>query len=329
MNPANPVDGGAGRAAATAEAAAASRWNMLLYWMSDLGEGSWDRFRKVVTELANDGQDLSQLRRTLRVRLSDLGHANFFVADSSRWVTLPPLAAGLIGVRDAALLIGARSPKLIRDIRAAAAEHRVEMVEEASDDSPDIIRLTGPSDLLNACAAAAGIDYLDNYAQRLTASLDPIPLLLERPRRDTDSAPINWAPRSFNLQSLEWLDGALPSSACEFTPRYGRPRYFVSNHRRRLLEVASRRDAIYAAAYINGLSLAAYEAASKTLSVPLSAPLPATYARVACLCSGRRADVAQRHILYSGVHPEIGAVLLTALGQRRAMSPTSGGSQER
>jgi hypothetical protein len=329
MNPANPFDSGTGTAASTVDVAVAGRWNMLLYWMSDLGEGSWDRFRNVVAELGGDDQDLSQLRRTLRVRLSDFGHVNFFVGDSSRWQTLPPLAAGLVGVRDAALLVGARTPKLVRDIKAATTGHGVEVVEEAFGDSPDLLRLTGPSDALNACAAVAGIPYAGGYAQRLAGALDPIPVLLARPRRDTDSAPINWVPRSFNLPSLEWVDGALPNAACEFRPRYGRSRYFVSNRRRRLLEVAGRREAVYAAAYTQGVSLAEYAPATRTLSVPLSAPLPEAYARAACLCSGRPGDVAQGRILYSGVDPEIGAVLLTCLGQRRILSPTAGSSQER
>jgi hypothetical protein len=295
--------------------------------MSDVGEGSWDRFRNVVAELAS-GQDLGQLRRTLRVRLSDFGHVNFFVRNSSRWETQPPVAAGLSGPVDSALLVGARTPKLVHDIKVAANLHDVEILEEVSSDSPDRIQLTGSPAALNACAVAAGIDYADHYARRLAAALDPIPLVLERPRRNTDSAPINWTPRSFDLQLREWVDGALPSAACEFIPRYGRPRYFVSTRRRRLFEVAGRRDAVYAAAYTNGVTLAAYEPTTRTLSVPLSAPLPEPYARVACLCSGRRADVVQGRIVYSGVHPEIGAVLVTALGQARAISPSGSDSEE-
>ena len=100
---------------------------MLLSWMSDTGEGSWDRFRNIVTELANDGRDLGQLRCTLRVMLSGFGHVDFFIGASSRWETLPPLAAGLMEPIDAALLIGARTPKLVADVRAAAAEHGVDM----------------------------------------------------------------------------------------------------------------------------------------------------------------------------------------------------------
>ena len=229
---------------------------------------------------------------------------------------------------DTALLIGARTPKLVADVRAAAAERDVDMAERL-DGLLDVIRLTGPAEALNACAVAAGIDYADNYARRLAAMLKPVPLLLDRPRRDTDHTPVNWTRRSYNLQSCEWVDGTLPNSACEFTPRYGRPRYFVSNRRRRLLEVASRRDAVYAAAYAKGVSLAVHDPIAGTLSVPLSAPLPEAYARVACLSSGRRAEVAQGRIVYSGVRPEIGAVLLTALGQPRAIVPTTIGAEER
>ena len=329
MNSADPPESGTAESPTTMDIAATGRWNMLLYWMSDTGEGSWDRFRNIVTELANDGGDLGQLRRTLRVMLSDFGHVNFFIGASSRWETLPPLAAGLMEPIDAALLIGARTPKLVADVRAVADEHDVDMTDERLDDSPDVIRLTGSAEALNACAVATGIDYADNYARGLAAMLNPVPLLLDRPRRDTDHTPVNWTRRSYNLQSCEWVDGTLLNSACEFTPRYGRPRYFVSNRRRRLLEVASRRDAVYAAAYANGVPLAVHDPVAGTLSVPLSAPLPEAYARVACLSSGRRADIAQGRIVYSGVRPEIGAVLLTALGQPRAIVSTTIGAEER
>jgi hypothetical protein len=315
-------------ASVTSNVEVAGRWNMLLYWMSNMGEGSWDRFRSVVTQLAGGDGDLSQLRRSLRVRLSDFSHADFFIGDSSRWNTLPPLVAGLVEPTGAALLIGARTPRLVSDVQACAARTGVVVRYEASDDSPAVIRLEGPADALSACAVASGIAYADNYAWRLAGALSAIPSLLERPRRDTDQAPINWTPRSYDLHSRAWVDGSLPNAACEFTPRYGRPRYFISNRRRRLLEVASRRDVVYAAAYSRGVSLAAYDPTTRTLSVPLSAPLPEAFARVACLCSGRRADVRQGRIAYEGVPREIVAVLLTALGQPAAIVANARGAQE-
>lgn len=319
---------GTGTATATSNVEVAGRWDMLLYWMSNMGEGSWDRFRSVVAELAGHDRDLSQLRRSLRVRLSDFAHVNFFVADSSRWNTLPPLVAGLVDPANAALLIGARTPRLVSDVQAAAARTGVVVSCEVGSDSPAIIRLEGSPGALTACAVASGIDYADNYAWQLAGALSPIPSLLERPRRDTDQAPINWTSRSYDLHTREWVDGSLRNAACQFTPRYGRPRYFVSNRRRRLLEVASRRDVVYAAAYARGISLAAYDPATRTLSVPVSAPLPEAFARVACLCSGRRADVRQGRLAYDGVPRDVGAVLLTALGQPPAIVANVRGAQE-
>jgi hypothetical protein len=303
---------------APSDVAAAARWDLVLYWMSSLGEGSWDRFRSVISELSDADRDLSQLRRTLRVTLSDFGHVNFFIRGSSRWETLPPLLIGLVAHKDTALLVGARTPSLIAALRVAATRHGAEMRCETKDDSPALIRLEGPPSTFGSCAAAAGILYADAYAWRLAAALRPIPSLFERTRRDTDRAPINWSSRSFQLHSRGWVDGVLPRSACEFVPRYGRPRYFVANRRRRLFEIQNRRDAIYAAAHAEGISLATYEPANRTLSVPVSAPLPEDYARVACLCSGQRAEVQQGWIVYQNMPNDLASVLLTALGQPRA-----------
>lgn len=328
MNRPDAALNGTGTVATTSTVEVAGRWDMLLYWMSNMGEGSWDRFRNVVTELAGRDGDLGPLRRSLRVRLSDFAHVNFFIGDSSRWNALPPLVAGLLEPANAALLIGARTPRLLSDVQAAAARTGVVVSCEVSDDSPAIIRLEGSPDTLTACAVASGIDYADNYAWQLAGALSPIPSLLDRPRRDTDQAPINWTPRSYDLRTHEWVDGSLRNAACEFTPRYGRPRYFISNRRRRLREVASRRDVVYAAAYSRGVSLAKYDPATRTLSVPVSAPLPEAFARVAVLCSGRRADIKQGQFSYEGVPREIGAVLLTALGQPPAIAANVRGAQE-
>jgi hypothetical protein len=329
IDAASPPPNGAEAGIPPPEVTLEARWDLLLYWMSNVGEGSWDRFRNVVDELArDDGRDRSQLRRSLRIRLSEFGYADFFIGDSSRWETMTPLAAGLLGPDPTALLIGARTPSLLRNVQAAAARHNVRVAKEAWNDSPTVIRLTGPPDALNACAVAAGIGYAEAYAQRLAGALKPIPLLLERLRRESDCAPINWTARSYSLHTCEWVDGTLPNSACEFTPRYGRPRYFVSNRRRRLLEVSGRRHAVYAAASAQRIALAIYESGTRRLSVPLTAPLPEAYARVACLCSGQRATVEQRRIVYPGVPPEMGALLVTALGQPRAIAARPSSARE-
>jgi hypothetical protein len=48
MNNAGSDLGGAGESRATLNAAQAGPWEMLLYWMSDAGEGSWEDRKSVV-----------------------------------------------------------------------------------------------------------------------------------------------------------------------------------------------------------------------------------------------------------------------------------------
>ena len=54
---------------------------------------------------------------------------------------------------------------------------------------------------------------------------------------------------------------------------------------------------------------------SMQLSTPLFAPLPELYARAACLCSCRPAEVLNKRIVYSDITPEIAALLMVSAGQ--------------
>jgi len=298
-----------------ADLGAVGPWDTLLYWMSNVGVGSWDRFRNVVEELAGQDEDLASLRRTLRITFSDFGYASFFIDGSSRWKALPPLAAGLPAAANAALLVGARTPGLLSQVAEAAAQHGVAVVCERSADSPVSLRLVGSSTSVSACAASVGLDYLGDYARRLGGTLVPVAVHLDRQRRDTDCLPANWTPRSFDLRTREWVPGVSPNAACEFTPRFGRRRYFVSDRRRMLLEVGGRREAIYAAALLQGVALAKYDQSARALSVPLSCPLPEHYARTAFLCSGVRANLEQGQLVFRDVPEDVAALILVGLGQ--------------
>src|SRR5213594_3868521 len=118
-------------------------WDLLLYWMSGLAEGSWDRFRGVIQELAATDSDLLQLRRDLRVRLSQMGHADFFVETTSRWRVLPPIVAGLLEPSDAAIVTGARSPAMLSKLAHVASRYGVLMTSDDVDHAPQLIRLQG------------------------------------------------------------------------------------------------------------------------------------------------------------------------------------------
>jgi hypothetical protein len=299
----------------------AGQWDILLYWMSDTGEGSWDQFRNTVVEIGGtQNREVTRVQRALRISLSDFAHADFFVDGSARWKILRPVVAGLMAPAGAALLIGARTPSLVLALKEAAGRNEVAIICESADDSPAVIRLEGATSNLNACAATVGVDYLNDYSLWLAANLVPIPALLERPRCDAQDVPINWTARSFDLPSRMWVNGLLPQCACEFKPRNGRPRYFVSDKRRRLIDVGGRRNALFAAAYMQRIPLGTYDSTTRKISVPISTPFPEEYARVACLCSGRHAYVTQGRVVYEDVPGDVAAVLLVSLGQSCAVT---------
>lgn len=76
-----------------------------------------------------------------------------------------------------------------------------------------------------------------------------------------------------------------------------------------------KQECLYAAAMMKGLHLIEYKPDSMKLSVPSFAPMPEMYARAACLCSCRPAQLEGGRFVYSDVPPEVASLLMVAAGQ--------------
>lgn len=287
-------------------------WDILLHWMTHVEEGSWGGFRSAVAKLVGTDANTSDLRRRLRIALSDLGHADFFVEGSQRWRILPPVLAGLACPPGAAVLAGGRTPRLAAGLADAVAARACRVVIGGDGDRPASIRFEGPQDALAAAAAEVGIPYVSGFAITLCAAIVPVPVQLERAA--AEAALANWSVRSFDLDSLRWVEGLRSRSACEFQSRYGRRRFYLHSRGGRLLRLP-KREAVYASAMLRDLKLAEYDSATVTLSTPAAAPLPEAYSRAACLCAGMPADFDGGRLLYNNVAPDVAAVLLVAAGQ--------------
>jgi hypothetical protein len=296
--------------------------DLLLTWMTHIGEGSWARFRNAVEELAGSDGDLSDLCRRLRMGLSDLGFAEFFVEETQRWKTLPPILGRIAAQDGAAVFCGGRSPIVVDSLTSAAELHGCQSFVERPRDCPALIRIVGAPEKMAVVADQIGVAFEPNLPAILAAKLVPMPDRMANAPRE--SAPLNWKVHSFDFRKRHWVDKLLPNSACEYTPAYGPSRYFVHRKRGRLLRL-SKRESLYVAAMLNGVRLVEYERATRVLSVPLFAPLPESYSRTACLCSGRPADVADGRITYGGVPPDLAAILTVAAGQAHpAIESTAG-----
>ncbi len=286
--------------------------DMLLHWMTHLGDGTWAAFRSAVMRLAETDADIDGICRRLRVTLSDMGHADFFVAGSQRWRALPPMLAGLPGSSSPAVLIGGRTRTLVERLTSAAAARACRVSVEAVNDAPSRIRIEGAQQSLSEAAAEAGIRHIPEMARSLCSAIVPVPVQVKNAQ--SEEAPANWSVRSFDLESLIWTDGLQSRSACEYSSRYGPRRFYVHKRLGHLLRLP-KRDAVYAAAMLNGVKLAVYDRGAKKLSTPLSAPLPESLARAACLCTDAQAKVENGRLVYANVPPDLAAVLLVAAGE--------------
>jgi len=287
--------------------------DLLLSWMTHVEEGTWATFRNSVQALAETDANVSRVSRVIRITLSDLGFANFFIDGTQRWKILPPVIGGLAGKKSVAGVFGGRTPILVESLKTAAEKLGCEILSETPHNSPVLFRVEGDISELAAIANEAGILFETNLAGVVAQILNPIPEGLEY--APVKPAPLNWKVQSFDFDTGTWVEGLRSHTACEYTPRYGLPRYFVHVKRGKLLEI-SKRESLYAAAMLKGIELIDYEPPNRRLSVPLFAPLPDLYSRVACLCSGNLATIVNDRLIYDDVPLELAALIMVAAGQR-------------
>ncbi len=287
-------------------------FDSLLYWMTHLGEGSWGSFRKAVQGLTPEPNDLSALCRNLRIHLSELGYADFFVDKSQKWRVRSPILGGLVDRSEIAVLSGGRTPKLLGMIQKAAEENRCNFLMIPGNDTPSRIHVEGSEKALQSIANSTGIQFAPSLAKELFGSLVSIEKQLEA--APEENAPQNWAVRSFDLQQQQWVENLLPDTAREYSTVYGQHRYFVANSADKLLAL-SKRESIYAAAMLEYIALARYSSDIQTLSVPGTAPLPDDFARVACISSGQPSRYEHGYRMYESLSPSIAALLLVGTGQ--------------
>jgi hypothetical protein len=287
-------------------------WDVLLHWMTHLSEGSWDGFKEAVARMADREQDVHELQIDLRSHMSDMAYAEFFVDGLRRWRVFPPVLAELSADTGAAVLCGGRTPQLTSALVTAAEAAGCLVASDEAADAPTAIRVTGaPADMAHA-ATAGGIRFVKDYAGVLSRRVQPVYELLERAIEQ--SAPTNWSVRSFDFDSMSLVDGLHPNSACECSPRHGLPRWYVHTRRGRLRSMP-KREAVYAAAMMQGVALLSYDFENRRLLAPVRAPPPEPYCRAACLCAGRRGRVDGGLIVFDDVSPAVVGVLCVAAGQ--------------
>lgn len=204
--------------------------NLLLTYLSELGEGDWSTFRKAVNFLNADDEFYPSL---IARRLGLLGHVEFAFDDNNmRWALCPPTLAWLPDHdRLVGVLCGARSQRLLDDIQRLAGDGRVTIESQRQEEGPDIIYIIAPTHKVGQefanqlgliCEFPTSLDY-SNAALRIARCLPPLieyePLFTEAPE------PVGFTIRSFDIDKLEWLEVERAEQSGLYWYYYYRPEY--------------------------------------------------------------------------------------------------------
>lgn len=291
-------------------------FELLVSWMSHLGSGSWNSFKQAVDELSLDGADGADVRAA-RIALSDLGFADFFVGGTRNWQMLPS-RIGSLGRIDSHVLVGGRSPDLIEKVRLSATNRgaRCEIKEESG--RPTAVELGCSDDDAESIAKESGLEWASSLAREAISGFNPLSSVLEQAPAEP---PKNWSVRSFNAETLRWVDELLPNSACEFSSRFGERQFYVHLRKRRFVS-AGKRESIFLGAAVKGIELVQHD--GDGLSVPIEAPLPELLARAACCCRGVMSELRGERIHYREIPIQIAGAILAALGQRAPQAALMG-----
>ncbi len=292
-------------------------YGLLLGYLSELGSGSWAKFRAALDAVAGDEDERMP---SVRARgLAALGHAEFAFYGDLRWAVCPPVLAWLPRREEpAAVLCGARTERLVDRLRERAAQVGLAIEERAQPGgegpeglfvpAPDreageeLARFAGLPSQTNAAGLVAGcLPSLDGFA-RLASEIP---------------GPSGYEIEVFDPARLRWSEAPNTSGDGLYRYKYYRPEYRLRTGGRDLK--VTREAGVYSLLKREGRKVLLYDAAKQELVVPVAAPLPDLHARAATLCSGllpafERRDGVPCHV-YGGVPTGIALAIMEKLDQ--------------
>jgi hypothetical protein len=294
--------------------------DLLLEWVSERGEGSWQQLRDAhdwLFEATAPGRGWRPTPGWSARMLSTLGHIEIDW-HAGVWGASAPVLTLLPSAGAHALLTGGRTRALTDRLRQAAWDeaHDVYLVEHPQQHAPTALLVAGEDEAaIEALAERLSIAYELSVSDRLSRALPSLDSYLAL-SHSTPAAGAFGVER-FDVMVLEWS-----STESDREPgfyRYdvvGRPAFRLLDNDGSVydLDVAT---GVYAALSRWGENVLRYEPESVngTLVVPPGAPLPTLHARTAALCSGLAATRRGRTLAYSNVPKPIAERVARSLDQ--------------
>lgn len=285
--------------------------NLLLAYLSELGQGRWAQFRQALDYLSSDEDELY---RSVKARqLSALGHVEFSFEGDMRWSVCEPTIAWLQRPDQVkGVLCGGRSPKLLKKLSEECDELDCAMTIQAQAEGPDVVSVTATSTTVGEqLASKLNLNSQVDAAQRLLEVLPNVSHYLSL--CPEQSAPRGYKTERYSEDLLRWLavedDGG---------PGFYRYTHFHRDYRLKLKGTTLKTPAyigIFIWLHQQNRVAFDYNPSTETLTIPASTILPPLFARAATLCSGALPQFVQFQHIYSQIPPEVAGHLLHKLHQ--------------
>lgn len=319
--------------------------NTLIYVMSTIGSLKLEHFNELfrhvylpVSGESDEQIDIDARRQAVRA-LDSLGYCEFDFDNRTVYMCKPALVLLPDFGLPKALLVGARTPRLVDDIKKAVHDRRKKTVLEHVTHSrentaiPSAIYIhTMDKNLIQDIAEQAGIacDVTSPAAWRLadmSATLDEI----QNAMKFDERAELGWNKRIFIRESLMFSS----VSAEEESQRLTEYRHPVTKQLHHWIWNGTTAAEInrdwgrYALLANAGCNILMYDEQQFELAVPVTVPLPCLLARATALCSGISPSPAiscgkkignippdHPYQVYTGVPPKIAGMIASKLSQK-------------
>lgn len=299
----------------------------LFEYLSDVGTGDWELFRRGYDWLAGRMGASCPPISQLAMDLSALGHLEVTLSPPGQWSVSPPTLATLPGDALTAVLCGGRTPDLLERVLASSRTLGASLeIGLSYEHLPQVDLVHSDSeDVLQKVAFGAGLEFSRQFSRQLSNMLPHLDSILD----ESESAIVLPSPNRcrLDLRSGRWLTNEDGDGNGLY--RY-RPFSWQFEFRLALGEKAWRvplQLGVYLALEEAKLQLMHYEEHSSTLSVPMWARPPALFDRALTLCSGRPPTRESNTLRFTEVPADIAHHVCNLLGQ--ALGRKDAGSANR
>ncbi|KZL51180.1 hypothetical protein A2T98_03650 [Nodularia spumigena CENA596] len=275
----------------------------LLYWLSTLGSGTWETFRKSCHTL-----QLEEPKRILR-RLRLLGHLETS-ANGSKWSIAPTTIVKIESEKPEFILCGQRNIKLINQLQASGiiADITYQPRGEAPPclhlvvDNPDII--TNKLPIINAGEASRKLadilPEIKTWRQNLT-SLELVPSMQQWKKFNGDSKE-----NKFEVCGTPHETGMYQMCDENLSPRYT----LFYNQETNTWHQGDWYGLRFLALQSQGIACHAYcDVDTRKLAIPINQRWPEIYERALVLASGKLPTYQNSWLIYENICEEVGYLL--------------------